>query len=375
MSKRLNIENKMWGVGLQKTIKISETLELILSNTDFGYQKVLDSFKTADMIRIVTYNISPKDDSLLEKVEELQPGVDVKIITNIPNRFANYYNTKAKERAKQTITSYMDRLNPENYATDLATFFNFGNHSKIIMTDSIAYIGSANYSSESSDNFECGILISDRQIIDKIEREFFYSIQEHSKEFRGTEIARIYIRVCDILSRLELVTTNIRWSMYTELDPPFHGIQYKNFSPELSIIDLVDLEEVIEDFEQVLVDLEENERYNNFSQLINADLLVSIREHIEIDSPIYLLADFDEQKYAEEYMEENSIWADEDNLGRCANQASQKAADKHSDLAMQAESKIEILLSTLNKLIEETTDMMGSIGSCEEQKGIDNTSY
>lgn len=361
--------------GLQKTIKISETIELILSNVDFGYQKVLDSFETAHMIRIVTYNMSQKDDSLLQKVEELQTGVDVKIITNIPNRFANYYNTKAKERAKRTITSYLDRLNPENYATDLTTFFNFENHSKIIMTDSIAYIGSANYSSESSENFECGILISDRQIIDKIEREFFCSIREHSKEFRGTEIARIYIQVCDILSRLELVTTNIRCSMYTELDLPFHGIQYKDFSPELSILELVDLEEVIEDFEQVLEDLEEYGRYNSFAQLIDSDLLLSIREHIEIDSPIYLLADFDEYKYAVDYMEENGIWADEENLDRCANQASQNAADKHSDLAMQVESKIETLLSTLDKLIEETTEMMKSIGSCEEQKEIDNTFY
>ncbi len=358
---------------MKKTIRISEKFELILSFEECGYQEVLDNFQTANMVRIVTYNISRNDDTLLRMIEDLGDGIDVKIITNIPKRFANYFNPTVKDRAKQTINSYLNRLSPDEYSTDVATFFNFENHSKIIMTDAIAYIGSANFSSESSKNFECGVLIKDRQIIDQIEREFFDSMQEHSIGFRGTEIARIYIRACDILSRLELITTTIRWSMYTEMDLPFEGLQYKNYSPELSSMDLIDLESVIEDFEQLLIDLEEHEKYSSFAPMISAKLLSSIRELIKVDAPIYCLADFDEQKYAEDYMEEYGAWADEDNLDRCANRASQTAGDKHADLAMEAETEIEILLSTLDILIEEATKMISSIGSCDEQEAIDNT--
>lgn len=358
---------------MQKTIKISEALKLILSYEECGYQEVLDSFDAANMVRIVTYNISANDDTLLKMIEGLSTGVDVRIITNIPNRFANYFNTKVQDRAKRTITSYMDRLSPENYSTDFAAFFNFENHSKIIMTDTIAYIGSANFSSESSKNFECGVLIKDRQIIDQIEREFFCSIQENSIGFRGTEIARLYIRACDILSRLELITTTIRWSMYTEMDLPFSGVQYKAYSPELSIIDLIDLESAIEDFEQLLADLDEHEKYSSFAQMINEELLSSTQALIKMDTPIYLLANFDEQKYAEDYMEEHGAWADEEHLDGCANQASQITGDKHADLAMQAENEVNMLLSTMDILIENTTKMIGTIGSCDEQEAIDNT--
>lgn len=355
-----------------KIIKISDAIELVLCFEECGYQEVLDSFPSASMVRIATFNISGSDNTLLQMVEDLEPGVDVKIISNIPNRFQSYFNSRVRDRAKKNIDVYLDKLNPDNYTADVATFFNFDNHSKIIMTDAVAYIGSANFSSESSRNFECGVLIKDRAIIEQIEREFLGAIQDDSVEFRGNEIARIYVHACEILSRLELITTTIRWSMYVEMDLPFRGIQYKSFSPELSSIDLSELETVIEDLEQFLLSLEMDEKYDEFTR-INSELLSSVRDLITIDGPIYLLADFDEQKYAEDYLEEHSLWADEDNLDRFANRASEEAGARHTELALEAESEIEILLSTLSCLIEDTAKLISSIGDCDKKAEIDNT--
>ena len=38
-------------------------------------------------------------------------------------------------------------------------FFNFSNHAKIVGTENIVYIGSANFSNESKNNIESGIII------------------------------------------------------------------------------------------------------------------------------------------------------------------------------------------------------------------------
>lgn len=356
-----------------KTVSISDTSDLILSYGECGYQEVLDSFCSATRIRILTYNISTSDDTLLRMLSDIGSEVNIKIISNIPNRFDSYFTPTVRDRARRTITTYLDTLNPDNFSAGFSAFFNFSNHSKIIMTDSIAYIGSANFSGESSRNFECGVLIRDLQIIEQIEREFFESIQEHSVEFRGTAIARIYVRAIEILSRVQLVIEAIRWSMYREIDLPFRGIQYKSFAPELSTTDLNELAAVIEDLEEVITDLEENERYNHIAHIIPAQLLTSIRELIEIDSPIYNLATFDEQEYAENYMEDFAAWADEENLDRFANSASQESADKHTDLALQAEADIERLLATLDGLVNDLDRIISCIGSCDEQEPIDNT--
>jgi len=107
---------------------------------------------------------------LLDNVEE---DVDIRIITNIPRRFHKYYNQTVKRAARSNISIYLAKLDPEKYNTNISTFFNFNNYSKIIMTNNIAYIGSANYSTESSNNFESGFITRDIEIINQIRDNFF----------------------------------------------------------------------------------------------------------------------------------------------------------------------------------------------------------
>ena len=61
----------------------------------FNYQEVLDDFKRAKKVRIITYNISGtgNTDPLLEQIKKLGEDVDVQIITNIPSRFETYYSS------------------------------------------------------------------------------------------------------------------------------------------------------------------------------------------------------------------------------------------------------------------------------------------
>ena len=87
----------------------------------FNYQEVLDDFKRAKKVRIITYNISGtgNTDPLLEQIKKLGEDVDVQIITNIPSRFETYYSSAAGEamrsRAKHNIEVYLKKLNPESF--------------------------------------------------------------------------------------------------------------------------------------------------------------------------------------------------------------------------------------------------------------------
>lgn len=141
--------------------------EFVYNENGLNYQEVLDDFAKASKIRIITYNISKKEKGgeLISLLKELPEETDVQIITNIPSRFDTYYGSKAGEamRAafKKNCDIYMKKLNPVNFTPTVITAFNFCNHAKIIGTENIVYIGSANYSDESKYNIETGILIRD----------------------------------------------------------------------------------------------------------------------------------------------------------------------------------------------------------------------
>ena len=150
----------------------------------FNYQEVLDDFKRAKKVRIITYNISGtgNTDPLLEQIKKLGEDVDVQIITNIPSRFETYYSSAAGEamrsRAKHNIEVYLKKLNPESFPTAFSISFNFFNHAKIIGTENIVYIGSANFSNESKQNIETGVIIEDSAFIARLYDEFFEYIKD-----------------------------------------------------------------------------------------------------------------------------------------------------------------------------------------------------
>jgi len=153
------------GVIMINRIKISDNAELIFSEDECGYNEVINNFRKANIIKIVTFNISAENSRLLNEVGKLKDTTEVEVITNIPNRYATYYSDAARKRARKNIISYTEQLNPEKFDPMVSSYFNFSNHSKIILTEDIAYIGSANASDESDKNFESGVIIKDKMII------------------------------------------------------------------------------------------------------------------------------------------------------------------------------------------------------------------
>lgn len=124
----------------------------------------MDDFPNAERIFVTTYNISARRKELLRALEDATSHAEVRIITNIPDRYERYYGDAPRERASESIDRYTQRLDPSNI-DNLATSFNFSNHSKVIMTDNIAYIGSANYSEESKQSRETGFFVRGQDLV------------------------------------------------------------------------------------------------------------------------------------------------------------------------------------------------------------------
>ncbi|ONI48197.1 hypothetical protein AN643_02795 [Candidatus Epulonipiscioides saccharophilum] len=160
--------------------------EIIFGKDFLNYKAVLDDFKRAKCIRVMTYNISKNNDKngLINALKNVSEDVDIKIITNIPSRMDCYHNSDAgkimRKNSKNNVDIYLKKLNPENFSSNTEVRFNFSNHAKIIGTENVLYIGSANYSDESKNNFEIGIIITNTEIIQKVYEEIFLVVIKES---------------------------------------------------------------------------------------------------------------------------------------------------------------------------------------------------
>jgi len=143
---------------------------IVISKGESTYQMVLDDFPNAERITVVTFNVSASDRSLLNALS--QASAKACIICNIPKRFERYFGRnveKTKAAAKDQIARFMAQLDPTRYGTVVETYFAFRNHAKIVMTENIAFVGSANFSSESRENWECGVITEDTTAISQLE--------------------------------------------------------------------------------------------------------------------------------------------------------------------------------------------------------------
>lgn len=149
------------------------------------YQCVLDDFKKAKFIGILTYNISPRSDSRLLKAlkDACLKGTNAVVVTNIPKRFPTYFKDQYALAAKDMIDLYMRQLDPQNYGMRLSPYFAFHNHAKVIMTENIVYWGSSNFSDESRSNFECGTISVDKDLIEYLKGTLFPEVQSGSVPF------------------------------------------------------------------------------------------------------------------------------------------------------------------------------------------------
>lgn len=338
--------------------------EVVLGRESMNYQRVLDDFPNAKQVRILTYNISKNQyrNELMNSLKSINQDADVKIVSNIPSRMPTYYSTPAGEAMRRgyrnNFTAYLERLNPENFPSNPEVSFNFSNHAKIIGTENILYVGSANYSDESSDNIESGTIITDKDAIKKIFDEFFPAIIDESTPYFEDDFNVFRLFVISMKAKFEkwlywfdnrLVWTN-----------PNTGKRSIGDYFELDWNGLLELHSNIDELNSFVVHLEntyseEDEDYNSLIDKIlevYGTISVSWMEDFTItDSELYEFVVFNEEDCAIEILQDDPEAFDE-NLDDCAERAMSSAHDKYTDMHNEIEEDVIFLRDQIEKVVQ-----------------------
>lgn len=318
---------------LRQVIKISQDLEIILTKGACGYEDVLQDFEIASIIRVVTYNISTQTKGRLDFVKNLNGKKDIKIITNIPGRFPEYYRSSAKINANKNIIDYMKNMSPENFNGDESSFFNFQNHSKIVATENLAYIGSANFSDPSDQNIECGILIRDKGIINQIINDFIAEIEKDSITYFGQESEELLILVQHIHDQLSIEISTQKELIINQYLTAKEGDVY--YDPKIDKFQTDRIEELL----SVALQIEDLQQTTEFKKLVKSidnnysfDRVHQIIEKISPESSIHDFAIFDFDNYVNNYLSENSLEIVEETIEEYSQSAIEQASNKQTNL-------------------------------------------
>ncbi|MGL5051856.1 MAG: hypothetical protein ACRC6E_14685 [Fusobacteriaceae bacterium] len=288
-----------------------ECEELITLN-EFGFQKILDDFQNTDTINILTYNISTKKNELLSILKELENKTII-IVTNIPQRWERYYSDNPRNKAFIQIKEYLSLLDPDEFKSNVEIYFNFQNHAKVYSTDNYTYIGSQNFSDESKNNYECGVIITSNCGEDIIE-----NIKEESIRFFGVEIEDFKNELQEDIKKTEKIIDKFDYSVDFEItsDIDFLEEVKYNFTKLKELLE-VKIKQKIDRVETKIRKIKEKYYLQDVTWIENS--LIKLEDINEtIDTIIWEISekgDFAEVyfNYEQEAME-NVSWADEEHL-------------------------------------------------------------
>lgn len=134
-----------------------------------NFQAILDLIPNAKDVFATTYGLGENAgyNPLLRAIRKMGKDSRAVIITNVANRMLADADD-AEAGINETIDNYIAELDPARFKCAVEAWFCFDNHSKIIIVDDIAYVGSANITLGSKYNFEAGILTDDTDTVEDL---------------------------------------------------------------------------------------------------------------------------------------------------------------------------------------------------------------
>lgn len=375
--------------------------KVVVGKGECIYQEVVDDFKNTSEITILTFNLSHKDGGKLLNAlsEACKRGVKAKITTNIPKRFPSYYahsrNTYAKN-AHSMIQDYLKKLDSSQYNMHLDAYFNFSNHSKIILTDNIFYCGSANYSDESENNIECGFISKDKDLIKKVKETIIKDVIYESIPYYEYNIA-------ESIATLEAATQFCKMSrekifcaaytIYNDYDTNFEdksiyrtddtGLnaemiseiigEFETYENALRVVGVVidscyekydELPESAQELEEIL-----KQYKKEYDYMLNT--MRSLFDELE------QLSNYDwEYEVMSKVNEDYGIESFDENLERYVNMAMDQANCEYSDIIKDAEPTVKGILEYFDNIIEYYDKLSAMLYKLLKiNKQIDNTGY
>ncbi|PGO26411.1 hypothetical protein CN984_17750 [Bacillus cereus] len=150
-----------------------ESIYLVLTKGSYNFEEILKEIENAkEFILISTYNLTPGDildkdkDELLDLFQNSE-AKDKILISHIPG-WMKGYNGKFEDKKKDAHKIIDTYKNLFSETRNILHYIMINNHSKIILTENIGYVGSANYSMRSQNNLEMGVIFTDKTKIKEL---------------------------------------------------------------------------------------------------------------------------------------------------------------------------------------------------------------
>lgn len=336
--------------------------KFVSGDGELNYQEVLDDFSKAKVIRIITYNIS-KQRRLSDLLDQLKySDADIQFITNVPSRMKTYYNSPRgnymRSTAHENINIYISRLNPSLFSKTFTPYFNVNNHAKIVGTENVVYIGSANYSSESAQNIEAGVIIRDKNFIQQLYSEFFESVKSSSLSYFDPNFSAFHLFIVSLLAKFQHHYKRMLQDLFTDYERTKLDVADTVFidKDELDVLylDLEELESL--DIEADNTYDEDNEQYNTELECLKRQFeavdISWLKETISYGGTLYNLVTYDVQSAANTILQEQySAVAFDENLDFYADKSIQQAAETYSDLRYQFSDDADCFIDQFNKIL------------------------
>jgi hypothetical protein len=200
---------------MYKEIDIGNKNKIIFFRKYNFWKRILDTIKDkTESIDIVTYNFN----------FELQHG------NSFYNELLSLSEKGIRIRLMYSPTGSEDKFCDDIFSNEILCVSVPNNHSKIFISDTLAFIGSANFSLHSDENYECGFLTEDIELIKKLQIELITKgIFSHAK----TEIVAPPF-VNDPLSLVQYAIKDLDQSI-REINAPEYNREYVFFDYPLLI--------------------------------------------------------------------------------------------------------------------------------------------
>lgn len=379
---------------MMKSISINDS-RAVFGKNEYTYQCVLDDFKNAKFIGIMTFNISPKEDSHLLKFlkDACVNGTNAVIIINIPKRFPSYFKPQYAVAAKDMIDLYKQQLNPHDYGMRLSPYFTFHNHAKVVMTNNIIYWGSSNFSDESYGNIECGTISTDRELIKYLKDSLFPDFQNKSVPYYKYNFAMAIANLEGLIPACKVARQNLfdaAFESWADYDTNFEekwiyrttdsGVTvrflrgfiefFSRFDDALNVIDDIideywELDELPDQVE-VLKGLFEGYKcaYDSFNETIS-----SLFEELE------QMAQYDVSNEAcRKIIDDYGMEAYDEKFDYYAEKAMNESAEEYEELIENSEQAVRDALDSLDSMIRYFEQLNTSLHQMlEVNSKIDNT--
>lgn len=363
-------------------------VQYIFSRGELQYQQVINDFAKAKYIKILTYSIASKKYQLLIKnLKKFNGSAEITFISNIPKRYCNYIGydggEKAKNVAKKSIKDYLEMLNPKDFRTKTSVFFNFTNHSKIVMTDNIAYVGSANFSIKCSENIESGMIIKNKGTISHLNK-IFDKIRKESVYYYEGEIVEILKQLSDLRMVIKEIRIYLDGIFYADMNyTGLVGDPYNIYEDCLELEDLNKLEELTHEIEKISNRISNNNTLKHLNNCIDNNNCKEVLKLVEEQGKIYELAKFNISNFKKNYIDSYQAdyilegYSNSDSWEIAEQEVSDDANKLLKRKAKDAEKYVEELLERIDLFISQIVESENNIKNYlgEINSKINNTGF